>query len=216
MPLSVATAGKRGSRPMLKIPDPSPKAPASMYRNAVSLLSALGISCTGGMGETITVTLVTLDHAPRRKTNLYADYLIISLSHSVARCEPLRAARDGLSVPWREEPGASRARGQVSRGELRRSVMTVMMPRSLRYCCVRERQREHCRCTWQEPFVRHGGPPFDGYETRELFGVLFNLVVGDRVPGSLIHLALQCGVTSGCARHSVRQSLQISGVCGRL
>ena len=75
---------------------------------------------------------------------------ITSSSHSVARCERLRAARDGLSVPWCEEPGAARARGQVSRGELRRSVVTMMvMPRSLHRCCGRERQREHCRRTWQ-------------------------------------------------------------------
>ena len=97
---------------------------------------------------------------------------ITSSSHSVARCERLRAARDGLSVPWCEEPGPARPRGQVSRGELRRSVVTMMMPRSLHRCCSRERQREHCCRTWQHPFVRHGGPPFDGYETRELFGVL--------------------------------------------
>ena len=60
----------------------------------------------------------------------------------------------------------------MSRGELRRSVVTMMMPRSLHRCCSRERQREHCRRTWQQPFVRHGCPPFDGYETRKLFGVL--------------------------------------------
>ena len=129
---------------------------------------------------------------------------ITSSSHSVARCERLRAARDGLSVPWCEEPGAARARGQVSRGELRRSVVTMMMPRSLHRCCSRERQREHCRCTWQQPFVRHGGPPFDGYDTRELFGVLSlpgftpQLSRGRPVPGLLIHFALQYGSAQLC------------------
>ena len=123
---------------------------------------------------------------------------ITSSSHSVARCERLRAARDGLSVPWCEEPGAARARGQVSRGELRRSVVTMMvMPRSLHRCCGRERQREHCRrhmaaaicASWRSSlrWIRNERTLRSSFTSR------LNLVAGDRVPGSLIHLALQCG-----------------------
>ena len=111
-------------------------------------------------GELIAVALLSLNQTARLKTNLYADYLVIAFGGQV-RTSSRRPGWFVCALVRR----TARARGQVSRGELRRSVVTMMKPRSLHRCCGRERQREHCRCTWQQPFVRHGGPPFDGYET---------------------------------------------------
>ena len=79
--------------------------------------------------------------------------LNLASSHPVTRRESLSPARHNLSVSGRKEPGATRARCQVSGGELRCPVVTMML-RCLDRCYARQRERER-RSTRQDPFVRH-------------------------------------------------------------
>src|SRR5262245_29617215 len=81
-----------------------------------------------------------------------------ALPHPVTRCEGLGASWCGLSVARCKEPRASRRFLQMSWGELRSAMVTMMTRRRLhRRRCESQGERRNNTCSG--PFVLHDVPP---------------------------------------------------------